>query len=300
MANPNRLSCILRSLRLPFVVLTPACVVVGLGTAVQSGTPINWFHFTLVMVGAIAAHLSVNTFNEYSDFKSGLDFRTTRTPFSGGSGALPDRPDVAPAVLAAAWAALGVTAAMGLFFAVVRGWAVLPLVLAGLVLIATYTVWITRVPWLCLVAPGLGFGPLMVVGTHFALTGGYTWSAVVASLVPFFLVNNILLLNQFPDVEPDRSSGRRHFPVLAGRRASSVIFVVMLALAYVAVGVGVLTRLLPRASLLGLLTLPIALPLGVGAWRWADNTRALLPYLRLNVLVAILTPSLLAAGLLVR
>ena len=35
-----------------------------------------------------------------------------------------------------------------------------------------------------------------------------------------FLVNNLLLLNQFPDVQADQSIGRRHFPLVAGRRAA--------------------------------------------------------------------------------
>lgn len=42
----------------------------------------------------------------------------------------------------------------------------------------------------------------MVMGTHFALTGEYSATAGLASLVPFFLVSDLLLLNQFPDVEP--------------------------------------------------------------------------------------------------
>ena len=73
--------------------------------------------------------------------------------------------------------------------------------LAGLLLVFGYTIWFTRDPYLCLIAPGLGFGPFMVMGTHFVLTGNYAWTAFIASLIPFFLVSNLLLLNQFPDVD---------------------------------------------------------------------------------------------------
>ncbi len=41
----------------------------------------------LALLGAFLAHISVNTLNEYFDFKSGLDLETIKTPFSGGSGA---------------------------------------------------------------------------------------------------------------------------------------------------------------------------------------------------------------------
>ena len=53
----------------------------------------------------------------------------------------------------------------------------------------------------------IDYGGVTWVGTDFALTGSYTWTAFLASLIPFFLVSNLLLLNQFPDVEADRSIG---------------------------------------------------------------------------------------------
>ena len=34
-------------------------------------------------------HVAVNALNEASDMTTGIDLRTTRTPFSGGSGTLP-------------------------------------------------------------------------------------------------------------------------------------------------------------------------------------------------------------------
>jgi len=45
----------------------------------------------------------------------------------------------------------------------------------------------------------------------------------MASLVPFFLVSDLLLLNQFPDAAADERVGRKHIPILIGRRASSFI-----------------------------------------------------------------------------
>jgi len=158
-------------MRLPFLVLTPACVLVGLGTAVWTTGKVSVLHFALALIGAICAHISVNAFNEYFDFQSGLDGRTARTPFSGGSGTLPANPAAARKALAVSVITLLLTAAIGLYFVFLRGWALLPLGLLGLVTIFAYTPWLARYPLLCLVAPGLGFGPCMVLGTHFVLTG---------------------------------------------------------------------------------------------------------------------------------
>ena len=42
----------------------------------------------LLVIGVVLAHVSVNLFNEISDYKSKIDENTVRTPFSGGSGML--------------------------------------------------------------------------------------------------------------------------------------------------------------------------------------------------------------------
>ena len=293
------LKYLLGPMRLPFVILTPACVVLGLGTAVWSSGRVSVLHFILALVGAICAHISVNAFNEYFDFRSGLDTRTERTPFSGGSGTLPERPNLARQALSTALVTFSITGLVGIYFLGVRGLALLPLGLLGLLTVAAYTPWLARYPLLCLIAPGLGFGTLMVMGTDFVLSGAYSWTAFFASLVPFFLVSDLLLLNQFPDVEPDRSVGRRHFPIVIGRRASSVIYGAFLLAAYLSIALGVWLGHLPRTSLIGLLTLVIAVPAGVGAYRHAEDVRKLIPFMGLNVLINILTPVLVAIGLLV-
>ena len=187
MSPMSNLKYLLGPMRLPFLPLTLSCVVLGLATAIRTTDGVSVLHFVLALVGGITAHISVNAFNEYWDFKSGLDATTKRTPFSGGSGTLPEKPELARTALATAIVAFSVTGTIGVFFVFVRGLAILPLGIAGLLVVIAYTRWLTRSPILCLLAPGLGFGSLMVMGTDFALTGQYTWTALVASFVPFFL-----------------------------------------------------------------------------------------------------------------
>jgi 1,4-dihydroxy-2-naphthoate octaprenyltransferase len=271
----------------------------GLGAAVWTAGRVSAFHFVLALVGAISAHISVNVLNEYFDFKSGLDAQTERTPFSGGSGTLQEKPGLANQALGTGLVSLVITALIGLYFLYLRGVLLLPLGLLGMLVILVYTIWLTHNPLVCLIAPGVGFGPLMVMGTSFALTGEYTWTAFVASLVPFFLVNDLLLLNQFPDVEADQRVGRRHFPIAVGRQTSSLVYGAFLLLAYVTIVLGVVFAYLPKLSLAGLLTLVIAAPVAVGAYRHANEIKRLTPLLGANVVINILTPLLVAAGLFV-
>jgi 1,4-dihydroxy-2-naphthoate polyprenyltransferase len=285
-------------MRMPFLVLAPACVFLGLGSAVWSTGSYNPLYSILALFGAVAAHISVNSFNEYFDFKSGLDLKTTRTPFSGGSGTLPAYPEKYKVALRIGWVTLLLAAMIGIYFLTIWGWELLPLGLIGLFVVFSYTIWLTRAPLLCLVAPGLGFGTLMVMGTHFVLTGSYSWTSFTASLVPFFLVSNLLLLNQFPDVEADASIGRRHYPILIGRKRSAVIYGIFLALTYVSVIAGVVTGIFPPFTLLGLLTLVIAVPTALNVYRYADELPKLMPAMGMNVILNLLTPVLVGIGFL--
>jgi 1,4-dihydroxy-2-naphthoate octaprenyltransferase len=290
---------VLGPMRLPFLLLTPACVVLGIASAYWTDGQVDWVDALLVLVGGLGAHISVNAFNEYFDFKSGLDERTQRTPFSGGSGTLQAHPDLAPTALATAVVALLITALVGVYFIFKSGWGLLPLGLLGLVVIYVYTQWITRFPILTLIAPGLGFGTFMVMGADYALTGGYSWTAFFASLVPFFLVSNLLLLNQFPDVEADQSAGRRHYPITLGKETSGRIYLAFLYLAFASVILGVLFDALPALALLGLLALVLAIPITRGVLAYADDTAQLIPSLGQNVLINLVMPVLVAIGLFV-
>ena len=283
-------------MRVPFLALTLACVALGVATAWHAGKDVDWRVAALAAGAALAAHVSVNAFNEYLDFRSGLDLRTDRTPFSGGSGALPAHPSAAPLALAVAAVSLGIAVAAGLWLVSVRGAVLLPLGVSGVVLVLAYTSVITRHPWACLVAPGLGFGPLMVVGTHVAVAGRYDTTAGVAALVPFFLVNALLLLNQFPDVDADRAAGRRHLPIAWGRPRAARAFAVLYAGAYLSIVAGVLARALPWPCILGLATLPLAIRAVRDALRHADDPKALLPAMGRNVIVNLATPALVALG----
>ena len=284
-------------IRLPFLLLTPACILLGYETARLSGATINMDHFTLVMLGALLAHISVNTLNEYFDFVSGLDLETRRTSFSGGSGALPEQPAFTSATLGIAILSLLGTALIGLYFIRVLGPAIFPIGAAGILLVVFYTTALTRHPILCLVAPGLGFGPLMVVGTHLVLTGSFSGTALAASLVPFFLVNNLLLLNQYPDVDADLATGRRTLPIAVGKPGANIVFATFLVAAYLSLFMAVDGSGLPRGALLGLASLVFAIPTLVGAWRYAEDTTRLAPYLGWNVATVLSTPLLMALGL---
>ena len=227
-----QIKTLLQTIRAPFLVLTPVCIFLGFSTAYVVHPSIDLATLSIIFIGAIAAHISVNTLNEYDDFKSGLDLITRKTPFSGGSGALPDNPEMAKSVLVLGLVSLAVTITIGVSLVIEYGMEIMPIGLVGVVLITAYTKWINRSPFLCLIAPGLGFGMLMVVGANVVLTGGHSNQAWMIALVPFFLVNNLLLLNQYPDIEADSTIGRNTYPITYGIKNSNIMYTIFMLTAY--------------------------------------------------------------------
>ncbi len=291
----------LRSARPNFLLLAPVCVLLGVVVAAQGNIPLDGLSAFIALIGAAFAHVSVNALNEYEDFCSGLDLRTSRTPFSGGTGNLVAHPHLANQVQALGLASLAFTVLCGLFLLVRMGWGLLPIGVLGLGLIYFYTSHINHSHWLCLIAPGLGFGPLMVLGTYYAITGAWSAGAAVASLIPFFLVNNLLLLNQFPDLEPDRSVGRDTLPIALGLAGALQVYGLLALLAFVSLGLGVAAGLLPPGALLGLLGIPAALVVYLSVRRILGQGGGLVPALLgpmgINVALTLVTPLLMSLGM---
>lgn len=288
---------IILTARPSFLILTPCCLSLAIASAVAADVTASPWSIVLILLGGLAAHVSVNMFNEYRDFQSGLDFNTQRTPFSGGSGVLPFAPELAEAVNRMAHISGLITVGIGCYFVWIRGWGLLPIVLPGILLVYFYTQKITHWPWLCLIAPGLAFGPLMICGAYFALSGEYSLSVFAESLVVFFLVNNLLLLNQFPDLEADKQVGRLHLPILLGRKKSAWVFVNFLVAAYSVLLLSIVTGFLPVYSLLGLLTLFLALPTARRVVLYADDMAQLQTSMAWNVVICLGTPVLMAVGI---
>lgn len=288
---------VVRASRPNFLILAPLCVGLGVAVAWQQGSPPALLDTLLVFVGALLAHAAVNLLNEYEDFVSGLDLITSRTPFSGGSGALPETPGAAKRVLVAALGTLALVVLIGLYFLWQRGLPMLVLGTAGVVLVLTYTRWITRSPLLCLFAPGMGFGPVMILGTLVALGARLDATAITVSVISLLLVSELLLINQIPDAEADRKIGRRHLVITLGTRAAARLVSALFLSGYAVLVVGIVTGWLPLPSILSLATAPFALWLVwklPGALNQPDSLNTLLGT---NVAILLATLALLIVGL---
>jgi 1,4-dihydroxy-2-naphthoate octaprenyltransferase len=256
--------------------------------------PVNIGHAILAFVGLLFAHISVNVLNDYHDFKSGVDLATKRTPFSGGSGMLPESLLKPGQVLRFGIISFIIATAIGIYFVVVSGWPLLPLLLVGGLCIILYTPVILKRSWPEW-SPGLGLGSLPVLGAFFVQANEYTWPVVIASIPSGILVHNLLFLNEFPDVEADQTAHRKTLPITLGKARSSIIYASLTIALYLWIIGWVIAGTLPAFTLLALLTLPFAYKAIRGALKYGEMNR-LMPAMMNNVLIVLLTQLFMGIG----
>jgi len=267
------------------------------------GTSMAWYdgHFKLLFsilaaVGLLVIHSSCNVLNDYFDYMTGIDRETSRTPFSGGSGFLIAEALTPTSVYILGIACFGIASGIGLFFLKMRGWALLPILIVGGISAYFYSTHIAR--WMLgEFFAGLNLGVLAVLGTYFVQSGYYSWEAFIGSLPSGILTYNLLLVNEFPDVVPDKRGDRKNVVIVLGKKRASVLYLITSGLVYLCIILGVILQFMPLGTLLGLLTMPIALAAVRGALSEYDaNSEEFLPVMGSNVAVVLVTQALIAVG----
>ncbi|MEP7105079.1 MAG: 1,4-dihydroxy-2-naphthoate polyprenyltransferase, partial [Chloroflexota bacterium] len=230
-------------------------VLVGTAVAVRGGHVRPWAGLAALAV-TIALQVGVNYANDYSDFVRGADTPRRRGPVrAAASGVVPPRQ-----VRAAAFAAFGVAAAIGLALSLATDWRLL---LAGALAVAA--------GWLYTGGPrpygylGLGevfvfvfFGLLATCGTAYVESGQVGALAVTGGVATGALACSILVLNNLRDSETDRVAAKRTLAVRLGAAPTRLLLAGLLALALVAAVVAFGLGYGGRLVGLPLLTLPLA------------------------------------------
>ncbi len=276
-----------------FLVLEIALVFLGTSIAWYYGF-FNAGYALLAVVGQLLANASVNVLNDYFDYKSGIDLETEPTPFSGGSGVLRAGLLRPKQVMWFGIVLFLLAVPIGVFFLIVRGWWLLPILVVGAATILFYTTHIVKTPWPEW-APALRAGSLPVLGAFFIQSGAYTVPAIIAAIPSGILVHNLLFLNEFPDAEADKKAGRKTLPIIIGKAKASRLYAATTVMMYLWIIGGVVARVMPLFSLVALLTVPFAIKAVRGAYDF-NNRAKFVPAQANNIIVVLLTQFLLGIG----
>ncbi len=278
--------------RAPFLLLPVTLVICGAGAAAYEGM-FHWGPTFLALVGLVSVHIAVNALNEWSDMRRGIDLKTVRTPFSGGSGTLPSGKAPPRAALRLGIAAAGLGLIIGVWFLLQVGWPFLPFLIAGAVFVLGYTDALARIG-IGEMAAGLGLGGLAVAGVAMVQEGTLGPVAIAACVPAFFMTFNLLLLNEFPDEIADRDGGRKNIVILSGRRAAALIYIFAGLIVPVWIVGCVVASIFPPVTLFA--TLPSALLINPVRWALVDPGEAVpVPALGANVVWNLATNTLLGA-----
>ncbi len=224
--------------------------------------------FVLALIGAVALHSGTNIVNEIYDVRQGIDTITSpRASHAILKGRIGERD-----AFRLAMAFFGLAVAAGLALTVLRGWPIVALGLMGLAGGYFYTAPPFQYKFHALGVPlvFLLMGPLMTVGSYFAVTGTWSLTALWLSLPIGLLVAAILHGNEWRDVSEDKRAGITTLSSRLGRDFAHYAYLGMTLGAYVVLGLAVVFRVLPPQVMIAVLSLPLlavvirAAELGVG------------------------------------
>jgi 1,4-dihydroxy-2-naphthoate octaprenyltransferase len=195
--------------------------------------------YLLLVVGLVFAHATNNLLNDYTDFKRGVDknnyFRTQYGPQPLESGLMSERELLTYAAVTGA-----IAVAAGIPLVIAGGVTALVLMALGAFFVLFYT-WPLKYIGLGELAVILIWGPLMVGGGYFVITGQWDWNVVIASL-PYALGPTTVIFGKHIDKLPeDQAKGIRTLPVLLGERIARRVVLGMVALQYLLVVYLILT-----------------------------------------------------------
>jgi 1,4-dihydroxy-2-naphthoate octaprenyltransferase len=259
----RRLGVWKEAVRWPSLTASAASVIVGAASAFWATGALRWGWAALTLVAAVSLQACTNIKNDLDDQVTGAD-DLNRTPilgFTGGSRVLQRGLATRPELLAAMLGFGLLSAAIGVYFALMGRPGVLLFGLGGFLI-----GWVYTGPPLRLANRGLGelavaaaFGVGIVCGTAYVQTGAVPMAAFAASLPVSILVALILFMNGFQDAASDALVSKRTAVVRLGVERASRVYPLIAAAAAVALVVAVVFGALPPLALLGLAGFPLFL-----------------------------------------
>ncbi|MEK4713747.1 MULTISPECIES: 1,4-dihydroxy-2-naphthoate polyprenyltransferase [Sporosarcina] len=211
--------------------LTAAFAPVFLGTMIA--LTYGKLHFPLfiaMLVASVFIQMATNMFNEYYDFKRGLD-----TEQSIGIGGTIVRNGVKPkTVLNLAFMLYGISVLIGIYICMETSWMLAVVGILSMMVGYFYT----GGPYPIAYTPfgelfsGVVMGMLLILIAFYIQTETVTTEAVLLSIPSMLLVAGIMLANNIRDLEGDKEGGRKTLAILVGRYNAITILMLFFIISY--------------------------------------------------------------------
>ena len=257
----TKIFCWMVIMRLPFLSATIVPILLG-ATVASRYVSVNWFYFALTMLGGSLLHIGTNTSNDYFDHTSGTDEANYNymVPFSGGSRSIQMGLISSKGMLYLSIITFALGGLIGIPLIIKTGINILYLGFIGFLSGFFYTAPPFRFAsrkGIGELLIGLNFGPLMVVGSFLVQTSGdltHVFEAALAGIPIGLLVAAIVYVNQFPDHDGDKATGKNNLVVVFGPEKARIGYVLLVVGAFVSIIVMALNGIFPMLSLITLFT----------------------------------------------
>jgi len=217
----------------------------------------KWYLIPFIMVSLLLLHSASNLMSDYDDFKTGVDSKGTY----GGSGVLTDSLLIPKQVFRGSLLLFFSAIIIGLPIIYERGITILLFGLAGIFSGFFYTRRPISFKYIALgdILIFFVYGPAVVVGTFYALTGYYHQNVLYASIPLGLLVVGILQANNLRDILHDRNAKIKTLATVFGSGFAKGEYLFLIGGAYLVVVGLIIFRILSPWSFIVFLSLPPAI-----------------------------------------
>ncbi len=240
--------------------MTIISVTLGAVTAAYSGR-FDWLMYILVLVGMLCAHAASNVINDYFDVKNKVDLPESPTARYREHYLLKGM--LTPGkVLTFSIILYAVAGAIAVYLIIFRGLPILYIAAVGAFLSFFYTGGPVKYKYRALgeIAVFFAWGPLMLLGTYYAVTGSWEGFQVPLwiSIPQGLWVTLVILANNMKDIEFDGSVGVKTTGTLLSRKRAVALFGIILFVIYGVIALESALRIIPFFSLVTFASLPMS------------------------------------------
>lgn len=253
----NKLQALFLETRAPFLTVTIIPVLLGTVMAIKTGSLFNWQIFLAIMFGFVFLHLGTNVLNDYFDDINGTDKINKEFifPFTGGSRLIQMDFLKPKEVLIEAIVLFIIGSIFLLYVFYLKGFYILFLLIISLIAGIFYTAppfkWAHRGLGEFFIF--LGFGPIMVTGAYYAFAGDLNIKILFLSIPIGLLASSIIDINEFPDYNADKETGKKNILVRIGKKNGMIFYTITVILAYFVILLISILNIIPFWSIISIL-----------------------------------------------
>ena len=246
-------------MRLPFLSATFVPIIAGAAVTSMLGQDVSWGWLLLTLLAGSLLHIGTNTSNDYFDHISGTDARNynySNKGLNGGSRSIQMGLISPKGILTVAIIAFTLSAVAGIPLIIKSGLSILWLGLIGFFSGLFYTAppfKFSSRKGMGELLIGLNFGPLMVAGSALVQTGQLLPQAFLAGIPIGFLIAAVVYMNEFPDYDSDKATGKNTLIVVFGPEKARAGYVALVASAFASIVILAINGTVPMLSLIALL-----------------------------------------------